>query len=78
MSDINVLEVIANIVNPYGLEVEFLGSGFSVGVGGDNRTYTRIIVLSGPHPGNETLALLSTKISNLTHINRVTFQTGAR
>lgn len=62
------------IVSPYGLEAEILEDIFSVGVGGDDRTYTPVINLKGPFPGYEVLAKLSTEISNVLPINRVTFE----
>lgn len=78
MSEEEALEIANKIVEPHGLKAEFLGDVHSVGVGGDCRSYTRIIVLMGPHPGNEALASLSTKISNNTGINRITFELGRR
>lgn len=74
MSEEKILKIANEIVGPHGLRAEFLGDALSVGVGGDFRTYTRIIVLVGPHPGDEVLASLSTKISNNTNVNRVTFE----
>ncbi len=74
MSEAEILETANEIVRLQGLRAEFLGDTHSVGVGGDNRSYTRIIVLLGSHPGHEVLASLSTKISNDTGINRITFE----
>lgn len=74
MSETEILEAANKIVGLYGLKAEFLGNVYSVGVGGDNRTYTRTLVLMGPNPGDEILASLSTKISNTLGINRVTFE----
>lgn len=70
-----ILYIANGFSGPYGLRANFLGdeNRMSVGVGGDNRSYTRIIVLEGSFPGWEKLADVSTKISNSTRINRVTF-----
>lgn len=75
MKDSEILDIANGISSLHGLRASFLGddSAMSVGVGGDNRSYTRIIVLEGSFPGHEILADISTKISNLTGINRVTF-----
>ena len=77
MGDEESLRLANTIVHPHGLSAKFLGEARSVGVGGDFRTYTRVLVLIGPHPGNEVLASLATEISNQTGINRVTFQLAA-
>ena len=69
-----ILKRANKIVAPYGLRAEILGDIHSVGVGGDTRSYTPVINLIGPHPGNEVLAQLSNKIGNELPINRVTFQ----
>lgn len=74
MTDEEILEVANRIVARYGLVAEFLGDAKSVGVGGDQRTVTRVICLIGVYPGYDVLSLLSTEISNRTPINRVTFE----
>ncbi|OGZ71929.1 MAG: hypothetical protein A2908_02500 [Candidatus Staskawiczbacteria bacterium RIFCSPLOWO2_01_FULL_38_12b] len=74
MTNEEVLQKANEIVNQYGLMAEFLSDAESVGVGGDCRTYTKIIVLFRPPIDHKTLASLSTKISNVTGINRVTFE----
>ncbi len=74
MTELEVLKVANEIVSPYGLRAEFLGDAYSVGVGGDSRSYTRVIVLIGSHPRNEILASLSTEIGNRTGINRITIE----
>lgn len=74
MSEAESLAIANEIVKHYGLTAEFLGNSYSVGVGGDFRTYTRILVLIGPNPGNEVLASLSTAIGNRAGVNRITFQ----
>lgn len=74
MTDLEVLEVANEIVRPRGLKAEFFKDVYSVGVGGDFRTYTKVIVLVGPYPGNDTLSSLSTKIGNMTGINRITIE----
>ena len=69
-----VLKSARKIAAEYGLDVEFLGDAMSVGVGGDDRTYTPVLVLIGPHPGDEQLSQLSTKLTNELPVNRVTFE----
>jgi hypothetical protein len=61
------------LVAANGLQAEFLEAQ-SVGVQGDNRTYTDVMVLVGPHPGNEVLAELVSKICSSLPINRVTYE----
>ena len=68
------LAVANQLATPHGLRAEFLGDAKSVGIGGDCRTYTRVMVLIGKWPGDEVLAQISTAISNRTPINRVTYQ----
>lgn len=77
MENSEILRIANEIVGPHGLRAEFPGDPEtvkSVGVGGDFRTYTPVLVLIGPHPGNEILGQVSTEISNRTPVNRVTFQ----
>jgi len=62
------------LASAYGLKAEFLSDdAFSVGVQGDQRTYTPVINLIGPWPGNDVLRRLSTEISNTVKVNRVTY-----
>jgi len=74
MADDEILRIINELVSQYDMRAEYLKGAMSVGVAGDDRTYTPVICLIGPWPGHETLADLSTKISNATPINRVTFE----
>lgn len=77
MDNREILRIANEIVAPHGLRAEFLGDPDtmkSVGVGGDFRTYTPILVLIGPYPGHEILTQVSTDISNRAAVNRVTFQ----
>lgn len=78
MENSEILRITNEIVGPHGLRAEFLGNPDevrSVGVGGDFRTYTPILALIGLRPpDDETLARVSTEISNRTPVNRVTFQ----
>lgn len=77
MDDDEILRTANDIAAPQGLRAEFLADPAtvkSVGVGGDFRTYTPILVLIGPHPGDTILAQVATDISNRTGVNRVTFQ----
>ena len=69
-----IIEEVDKIVAPYGLHAEILGDRCSVGVGGDERSYTLTVNLIGVFPGNEVLARLSSEISSTLPINRVTFQ----
>lgn len=78
MTTEEIVERVNVIVTPYGLEAEILEGINSVGVGGDNRTYTPVICLRGEFPGWEVLAKLSTEISNTLPINRVTFETAIK
>lgn len=68
-----ILRKANEIASPFGLRAEFLADDlFSVGVGGDERSYTQVINLIGYHPGDEILAKISRDISNTLPINRVT------
>ena len=75
MEKSEILDIANEIVGVHGLRASFLGNADvrSVGVGGDNRTYTRVVVLEGLYPGDKVLADIATKICNRTAINRVTF-----
>lgn len=73
-----ILDRVKAIVAPHGLNAEFLEGILSVGVQGDDRTYTPVVVLNGPHPGWEILERLSSQISNETPVNRVTFEVATR
>ena len=72
MTDEEMLAIANEIANPYQLKAIFLGEACSVGVMGDGRTVTRVIVLEGPYVDQEILADISTEISNRSGINRVT------
>ena len=74
---VEILEQINVLAAPYGLRAEYLGNFSTVGVQGDDRSYTPTVVLIGPHPGDEDLAALSRAISNNTPVNRVTFELAA-
>ena len=73
MEDTELLEKTNKIVEPYGLTAEILPDISSVGVQGDSRTYSPVMVLKGPFPGWDILEKLSTEISNTTQVNRVTY-----
>ena len=73
-----ILQQINGIVAQYGLRAEYLEGIQTVGVQGDDRSYTPTVVLVGPFPGHEVLATLSSKISNDTPVNRVTFELARR
>jgi hypothetical protein len=72
-----ILRQINDIVRPYWLSAEY-SEAHSVGVQGDARTYTPVIVLVGPYPGHLILRKLSNKITNNTPVNRVTFELAAK
>lgn len=74
MTNREVLEMANNIVAPHGLRAEFLEGVCSVGVGGDCRTYTGVLVLIGEYPSSDILGSLATQIGNITHINRITIE----
>jgi hypothetical protein len=73
-----LLEKIDKIVKHYGLRAEILAGIYSVGVGGDERSYTPVINLIGPFPGHDILEKISNEITNTFKINRITFQIGER
>ncbi len=64
---------VRKIAQEHELEADYLGEIKSVGVMGDDRSYTPVIVLSGKFPGWDVLQQVSNKISNETLVNRVTF-----
>lgn len=77
MTNDKMLAKARELATPLGLTAEWLGNPDtvkSVGVGGDFRTYTPILVLTGAHPGDDELAALATEICNHTGVNRVTFE----
>ena len=74
MDNEEILQRVTEMVAPHGLRAEIFPGIFSVGVQGDDRTYTPVVNLIGPHPGNDVLATLGTRISNELPINRVTFE----
>ena len=56
----------ANVISlEHGLKAEFLGDAQYVGVQGDERVYSYVIVLVGPFPGWEVLEQVSSRISNI-------------
>lgn len=71
MTDEEILATANRIASPHGLRAEFLGETKAVGVTGDFRAYTRVLVLIGPWPGHEALAAIPNAISSETPITRV-------
>lgn len=59
-----VLKAANELAESHGLRAEFIAHGeiMTVGVQGDDRSYTPVIVLIGPDPGQEVRASLSTRI----------------
>ena len=70
----SILAEAKRIAGQCGLEVEILEETFSVGVGGDIRTYTPVINVSGPFPVHDVLEKVSNEITNTLPINRVTYE----
>jgi hypothetical protein len=62
------------IAQAEGLQVEFLGDAESVGVQGDFRTYTDVLVLMGESEDYEMLTKLTSKIYGTLPINRVAIE----
>ena len=69
-----VLKVANKIAGKFGLQAEIIEDAFSVGVGGDMRTYTPVVNISGPFPGWDCLEKVSNEITNILPINRVTYE----
>lgn len=78
MSDKEILRIANEIANPHGLKAEFLEDAFSVGVGGDERSYTRATCLVGEMPEDSVLRTISSAITNRTPVNRVTIELARR
>lgn len=74
MTNEEILSRVNEIVAPYKLVAEIFGGIRSVGVQGDERSYTPVVNLIGPFPGWETLDTIKSEISNTLPINRVTYQ----
>ena len=69
-----LLKAANKIASPHELSAEILFGIRSVGVGGDERSYTPVINLRGVFPGYDVLATISNEISNTLGIGRVTFE----
>jgi len=69
-----VLAFANRMASPYGLHAEYLKGIRTVGVQGDDRTFTPTIVLCGPFPGWDVLGELGTAIPNALPVNRVTYE----
>lgn len=63
-----------SIAARHGLEAEFLGEIYRVGVQGDDKVYTRVIELIGRFPGHDQLEQISSEISNIAGFCGVTFR----
>ena len=66
------------IVAPFKLKAYFLPRAMAVGVVGDNRAFTPVIDLRGQLPDHETLAALSTEITNIIPVIKVTVSLAER
>ncbi len=73
-----IIRRVNEIVAPYGLHAEIFEGIKSVGVGGDARSYTPVVNIIGPFPGYDVLSKISSEITNVVSVNRVTFQIGKR
>lgn len=70
-----VQEMVVKIANKYELRASVPPGIRSVGVGGDERSYTPVVVLNGSaFPGWEVLERVSNEITNTCPINRVTWE----
>lgn len=78
MSEEEILRIANEIAIPYGLKAEIFPDIFSVGVQGDGRTYTPVIVLVGLFPGHDVWDYISREISSRTSVNRVTVEIARR
>lgn len=74
MTKTEILVRANEIVSPHGLRAEIFEGINSVGVGGDNRTYTPVINLVGVYSDWEILGALAREIANTLPINRVTYE----
>lgn len=74
MANTEILARANEIVNPHGLQAEIFEGINSVGVGGDQRTYTPVINLVGAYSDWELLGTLAREIANTLPINRVTYE----
>jgi len=73
-----ILNRVSEMTAPHDITVEVPLGHFSVGVQGDERTYTPIVMLKGPNPGWDVIAEISSRISNSLPVNRVTFEQQSR
>lgn len=71
-----ILKRANEICTPHNIRAEFLGENKTVGVQGDNRTYTFVIclILYEEFKNWEILAELSNQISSELPINRITLE----
>lgn len=78
MSEDEILRIANEVAAPHGLAAEIFSDIHSVGVRGDDRSYSPVVNLIGPFPGHNALAEISSAITSRTPVNRVTFQLAAR
>lgn len=78
MSEEEILRISNEIATPYDLRAEIFPDIFSVGVQGDERTYSPVVNLIGPFPGHDVLDHISYEISSRTPVNRVTIEIAKR
>lgn len=76
MEEKEILKRANQIAEQHNLTAEIPEGIRSVGVGGDERSYTPVIILKlkGPFPGWDIINKISTEITNTLPINRVTLE----
>lgn len=62
-----------SVSSPWGFRAEIFENAFSVGVGGDERTYLPALCLNGPFIGWEKLEEIAREICNTLPVNRVVY-----
>jgi hypothetical protein len=69
---------VEEIISLHDLTVDVPRGIFAVGVQGDERSYTPVVILRGQMPEKLVLDKISNKISNTLPVSRVTFEIVAR
>ncbi len=70
-----VVRIANTVVGPYGLKAEMMPKEHMArGAQGDEPTYTRMILLTGPKINQRLFMELSTRITNLVPVNKVLFE----
>jgi GMP synthase PP-ATPase subunit len=74
MSGKEIIRIANEIARPFNLKAEIFPDIYSVGVQGDEGTYSPVVNLVGPFPGNKALEKISNEITSRLPVNRVTIQ----